>query len=81
MARRGHLREISDGMDEIYGVADESMTRRLSRAAASIDTSIRKDTDDSADFETATNGVRLSKNERSAFDSLLDGLSMDKTKK
>ena len=81
MARRGHMREISDGMDEIHGVTDESTTWRLARAAASIDTSIRKDTDDSADYETAKNGVLLNKDERSAFDSLLESLSADKVKK
>lgn len=81
MARRGHQREISDGMDEIFGVADESMTRRLSRAAALIDTSIRKDTDNSADFERAANGVDLNKSERKSFQDVLDALNIDKKSK
>ena len=81
MARRGHMREISDGMDEMYGIADESTTWRLARAAASIDTSVRKDVDNSADFERAKNGVELNKDERSAFQSLLNALSADKKTK
>ncbi|MCO4843153.1 MAG: DNA primase [Yoonia sp.] len=81
MARRGHSREIIDGMDDISGVADEGVTWRLARAAAAIDTSIRKETDDSVEFETAQNGVKISKDERSAFDNLLGGLSIDKAKR
>jgi len=75
------MREISDGMDEMYGIADESTTWRLARAAASIDTSVRKDVDNSADFERAKNGVELNKDERSAFQSLLNALSADKKTK
>ena len=81
MARRGHSREVSDGMDDISGLADEGVTWRLARAAASIDTSVRREADDSGDFETARNGVKLNKDERSAFENLLGGLTMDKDKK
>jgi DNA primase len=81
MARRGHSREILDGMDDMSGLADEGVTWRLARAAALVDTSIRKDSDDSGDFETAQNGVKLNKDDRRAFENLLDGLTMGKAKK
>ena len=81
MARRGHSREVTDGMDDMSGLADEGVTWRLARAAALIDTSIRKDTDNSGDYETAENGVMLNKDERSAFDDLLGALSIEKSKR
>ena len=81
MARRGHSREIMDGMDDMSGLADEGVTWRLARAAASVDTSIRKDSDDSGDFETAQNGLKLNKDDRRAFENLLEGLTMGKAKK
>jgi len=78
-AQRGHVRELRDGMEENQGQADESLTWRLSQAAAAIDTSMRKDDDDSLDFEKADNGSLLNKDERSAFDRLLGGIQIDKS--
>ena len=78
MSRRGHLREISDGMDDLEGLADEGVTWRLSRAAASVDTTIRKDEDDSAEYDKAENGALLNKSERSALDDLLGKIGFAK---
>jgi len=80
-AKRGHEREQRDGMDEIYGAADESLTWRLSQAAKSIDTSVRPDTDDTADFVKVENGAMLNKDERSAFDKLLESINAPKPDK
>jgi DNA primase len=73
-AKRGHDRELRDGMEEMQGQVDESLTWRLSQAAKSIDTSVRPDTDDTADFVKVENGSMLNKDERSAFDKLLENM-------
>ncbi|MEO9864955.1 MAG: DNA primase [Yoonia sp.] len=73
-AKRGHDRELRDGMEEMQGQVDEGLTWRLSQAAKSIDTSVRPDTDDTADFVKVENGSMLNKDERSAFDRLLENM-------
>jgi DNA primase len=73
-AKRGHDRELRDGMEEMHGHVDEGLTWRLSQAAKSIDTSVRPDTDDTADFVKVENGSMLNKDERSAFDKLLENM-------
>jgi len=73
-AKRGHDRELRDGMEEMYGHVDESLTWRLSQAAKSIDTSVRQETDDTADYVKVENGSMLNKDERSAFDKLLENM-------
>ena len=80
LSRRGHLRELSDGMDDMAGLVDEGVTWRLSRAAASVDTTIRHDDDDSAEYDKGENGALIKKVERSALDDLLDriGFANDK---
>jgi len=77
-AQRGYTRELQVGMEENQGQADESLTWRLSQAAAAIDTSMRKEDDDTMDYEKADNGSLLNKEERSAFGSLLDAIKIDK---
>ena len=78
MSRRGHQRELSDGMDDMAGLADEGLTWRLSRAAASVDVTARKVTDDSAEFEKGDNGALINKNERSALNELLGRIGFTK---
>lgn len=80
-AKRGHDRELRDGMDEVLGQADESLTWRLSQAAKAIDTSVRKETDDTADFVKVENGSMLNKDERSAFDKLIESIRSSNTDK
>ena len=78
MSRRGHLRELSDGMDDMAGLVDEGVTWRLSRAAASVDTTIRQDDDDSAEYDKGENGALIKKDERSALDDLLGRIGFGK---
>ncbi len=78
MSRRGHMRELSDGMDDMAGLADEGLTWRLSRAAASVDTTIRQDNDDSAEYDKGDNGALMKKAERSAFDDLVARIGLGK---
>lgn len=78
MSRRGHMRELSDGMDDMAGPADEGLTWRLSRAAASVDATIRQDNDDSAEYDKGDNGALMKKAERSAFDDLVARIGLGK---
>jgi DNA primase len=80
-AQRSHAREVDEGMDEMQGQADESLTWRLAQAAQAVDTSVRESTDETADFEKADNGTMLNKDERSAFDKLLGTIKIDKSSK
>ena len=78
MSRRGHQRELSDGMDDIAGLADEGVTWRLSRAAASVDTTIRREDDDATEYDRAENGALMKKDERDALDDLLGRIGFAK---
>ena len=71
-ARRGQLREIEDAVEDLTGVADEGLTWRLAQASAAVDRAGRGDTEDRAEYEVGENGARMKKEERSAFDQLLD---------
>jgi DNA primase len=77
-ARRGYAREIADAVEDIDGLADEGLTWRLSQAAASMNGAGPQDNDDKADFETAANGAKLDKDERSAFDDALSQIALTK---
>ena len=71
-AARGAAREVADAMGEMDGLVDEGLTWRLSEAAKALDRAGRPDREDKDEFETASNGARLSREERSDFDALLD---------
>ncbi len=77
-ARRGHAREIEDAVEDLSGVADEGVTWRLAQASAAVDKAGRGDNEDRAEYETGENGARMKKDERSAFDQLLDQINFAK---
>lgn len=70
--RRGHAREIEDAVEDLSGVADEGVTWRLQQSAAAVDRAGRGDDDDRVEYETGPNGAQIKKEERNAFDRLLD---------
>lgn len=70
-ARRGHAREIDDAVEDLSGVADESLTYRLQQAAEAMNSAGKIDEDDSAEYIKGQNGALMNKEERSAFDDLL----------
>ena len=70
-ARRGHLREIQDAIEDLNGVADEGVTWRLAQSTAAVDKAGRGDDDDRAEYAVGENGARIKKEERSAFDDML----------
>lgn len=77
-ARKGHAREIEDAVEDLSGVADEGLTWRLAQASAAVDQAGRGDNDDTADYAVGENGARIKKDERSAFDNLLDQINFAK---
>ena len=78
-ARRGHIHEVQDAIDELSSdVADERLTTRLAQSIAAMNNAGRQDGDDSAEYDTSTSGARIKKDERSAFDALLDKIDFAK---
>jgi len=77
-ATRGAAREIEDAMQEMAGLVDEGLTWRMAQVAQARNSAGRGDTDDTAEFDTAPNGARMNRDERSAFDALLDRIGLAK---
>jgi DNA primase len=77
-ARRGQAREIEDAVEDLSGVADEGLTWRLAQASAAVDKAGRGDDDDTAEYAVGDNGALMKKDERSAFDQLLDQINFAK---
>ena len=77
-ARRGHAREIEDAVEDLSGVADEGLTWRLAQATAAVDRAGRGDDDDRAEYDVSDNGMLVNKDERDAFDQLLDQIGFAK---
>ena len=77
-ARRGHVREVEDAVEDLTGVADEGLTWRLSQAATALDRANRGSMEDTTEYELGSNGARIKREERSAFDALLDRIDYDK---
>ncbi|MFO8126860.1 DNA primase [Yoonia sp.] len=77
-ARRGQAREIEDAVEDLSGLADEGLTWRLAEATKAVDRAGRSDNDDKAAYAIGTNGVRVKKDEQSAFDQLLEQIGFAK---
>ncbi|MEN8918683.1 MAG: DNA primase [Octadecabacter sp.] len=81
-SRRGHAHEVQDAIDEMNSdVADERLTTRLAQSIAAMNNAGRQDGDDSAEYDTSASGARIKKDERSAFDALLDKIDFAKGSK
>ncbi len=79
-AARGLDAEIAEAVEDLSGVADEGVTWRLSEAARAADLASRSGQEDKAEYHVGDNGARVSKDERSAWDTLLGTIKFDKTK-
>jgi DNA primase len=79
-ARRGHIREIEDAVEDLGGVADEGLTWRLAQATAAVDKAGRGDNEDRAEYAIGENGARMKKDEQSAFDQLLENIDFAKSR-
>ncbi len=78
-SRRGHAHEVEDAIEELSSdVADERLTKRLAQSTDAMNNAGRQDGDDTAEYDTGDNGARIKKEERSAFDALLDRINYGK---
>ncbi|QBF31216.1 DNA primase [Thalassococcus sp. S3] len=77
-ARRGLSAEIADAAEDLTGVADEAVTWRLAQAAEARNRATRSQQEDTTEYETGENGARINRDERTAFDALLDKISYSK---
>jgi DNA primase len=66
-ARRGALREIEEAAHDIEALADEGVTWRLTQAAEARNGAMRSGQEDTTEFVTAPNGVRIAVTEKSAL--------------
>ena len=77
-ARRGADREIAEAMEDVEGLADEGLTWRLGQAAEARAAAERAGHEDRAEYDTGPNGARIKRDEKSAFESLLDRIDFSK---
>jgi DNA primase len=78
-AFRGAEREIREAVEDIERLADEGLTWRLGQAAEARQRAEHGSTEDRTEYETAPSGARMSKDERSAFETLLSRIEFTKT--
>lgn len=71
--------EITEAAEDLTGEVDEGLTWRLSEAAKAADRARRSTQEDKAEYEVGKNGARISKDERSALDALLQSIQKHKT--
>ena len=79
-AARGLDAEIAEAVEDLSGVADEGVTWRLSEAARAAEMAKRSGQEDKAEYEVGDNGAHISKDERSAWDTLLSTIDFSKSK-
>ncbi|MFD2738414.1 DNA primase [Sulfitobacter aestuarii] len=77
-AARGLDAEIAEAVEDLDGMADEAVTWRLSEAARAADRALRSGQGDRAEYELGDNGARISRDERSALDALLQTIRYEK---
>jgi len=71
-ARRGHVRELAEAMEDLQGLADEGLTWRLGQAARALEGAQDEANDDKAEYEVGENGARMKRDERDAFAKLYE---------
>ena len=77
-ATRGRPVEIAEAEQEITGVADEGLTWRLAQAAEAEEKSRKIAGGDDAEYEEASNGAKLNKDERGSLNDLLNQIDFAK---
>jgi len=77
-ARSGLDAEIAEASEYMHGVADETVTWRLSQAAEARQSAQRAQAEDRTEYDLGPNGAAISKEERNAFDALMETIRFDK---
>lgn len=79
-AEAGLSAEIEDAVEDLEGLADESVTWRLGQAAEAHNRAVRSQQEDRAEYDTGPNGARINRGERDAFAELLNRINISKTR-
>ncbi|MBR9842370.1 MAG: DNA primase [Rhodobacteraceae bacterium] len=74
----GLLAEVAEAVEDLMGVADEAVTWRLGQAAEARNKALRVRQEDAAEYEQASNGVAIDREEREALDALTKGIDFTK---
>lgn len=77
-ARRGHSAAIEEAKADISTMADEWLTRRLSDAAAAIDVTRPRETEDLREVDVAPNGLAIDREERELLDRIVEGIEFQR---
>ncbi|WP_306152914.1 DNA primase [Roseovarius sp. MMSF_3281] len=78
-AEVGWSAEVNEASEDIAGVADEAVTWRLGQAAEARNRAQRSQQEDKAEYEVGDNGARISRDERDAFEALLERIRYSKS--
>ncbi len=73
-ARRGHSAAIEEAKADIAAMPDEWLTHRLSEAAAAVDVTRPRETEDLREVDVAPNGLAIDREERELLDRLVEGI-------
>ena len=71
-ARRARRDEVQEAESEINSIADEALTWRLGQAAEARNKAEHGSQEDKTEYETGDNGARINREERTAFEELLN---------
>ena len=77
-ARRGARLEVEDALRDVEGLVDEGLTWRLSQAAEAVNQAAKSGQGDRTEYDLGPNGARMKRDEKSAFDALLDQIDYSK---
>ncbi|MGR3503349.1 DNA primase [Pseudaestuariivita sp.] len=80
-AMRGHALELAEAVEDLDGPVDETLTWRLAQAAEARDRAMRSGQTDTTEYDTGANGARMRRDERAAFDALMDQIGHGKGSK
>jgi DNA primase len=77
-AKRGAEREILEAMQDIDHLVDEGLTWRLGQAAEARNRAAHGQSEDKTQYDIGPNGARIKRDERSAFEALMDKIAFSK---
>ncbi len=77
-AFRGAEQEIEDAAQDLEAIADEGVTWRLGQVAKARNEALESRTEDDTEYERGDNGAAISREERSAFEQLLQQIDYGK---
>ena len=77
-SRAGLKAEIAEAVEDISGVADESVTWRLHQAAEARNRAERSFREDTVEYDVGENGARINRAERGRLDALVQQIMRPK---